>query len=61
MVLIIPDPVSDPCGTFVSIMEFLILEPFRSETEVDFQEIVPSLGTRLNNTTMRVKDIEGPD
>ena len=32
-----------------------------SETDVDFHEIVPSLGTRLNNTTMRVKDIEGPD
>ena len=32
-----------------------------SETDVDFREIVPSLGTRLNNTTMRVKDIEGSD
>ena len=32
-----------------------------SETDVDFHEIVPSLGARLNNTTMRVKDIEGSD
>ena len=39
----------------------LIPEPMKSKTDVDFQEIVPSLGTRLNNTTMRIKDIEGTD